>query len=364
MINVNELSVPDRWLLVVRGVAQLTVEDQEGRRIGPSRDPGYAALIENQIPGATYNPGQVFSSVFLMEPGIYTFKLIAKAPDRVHVSLSLFNAVGKLYAIFFQGVPLTERSQVQLVYDTADRSTMPMLALDRDGNGEIEQIQPTILSPQASNDIAPPTTQIEINDNVVTVSAIDNPGGAGVLRTYYTTDGITRSIYTEPFALPPDAKIVMAYSEDRAGNLEYPGAVRPVLGLSETHVVMKVRAGTQDTVQHTVDVVNLDPISVTGQLQWEALTDVPWLSVEPSAGTTPYPITLSMYSADLGAEPREAGVKGISGIAYEANVIVRSVTPGTVFAERILSVRVEVATAQRALKRGQARPGSISGSDA
>jgi hypothetical protein len=344
----NELSVPDRWLLMVRGLAQIIVEDQEGRRIGPGRDPDYPNFVENQIPGASYTPGRVFSSVFLNQPGIYTLTLIAQAPNSVHVSLSLYNAVSKFDTFFFQGVPMTERGQARLVYDTADQTATPILALDRKGNGEIEHIQPTILSPQASDDVVPPTTQIDINDNVVTLSATDNRGGAGVLRTYYTTDGISRSVYTEPFTLPPDAKIVMAYSEDRAGNLEYPGAVRPILGLSETQVVMKARAETHEAVRYTVDVINLDPISVTGRLEWQASTDVPWLSVEPRAGTTQHPITLSMRSADLGAEPREAWVKGISGIIYEANVIVRSLTPGTVFAERILPVRVEVATAQRA----------------
>ena len=238
------------------------------------------------------------------------------------------------------------QSQGQLVYDTADQSTIPVLALDRDGNGNIEQIQPTILSPQASDDIEPPTTQIEINENVVTLSATDNPGGAGVFRTYYTTNGLTRSVYVEPFPLPPDAKIVMAYSEDRAGNMEYPGAVRPILGLSETHVDMRARANTQEPVMHSVDVINRDPLSLTGQLEWWAVTDAPWLSIEPRAGTTPESITLSVNSADLAAEPPKSKVTGFSGVAYEAKVIVRSRTIGTVFAEQMLHVHVEISAAQ------------------
>jgi len=211
-------------------MAQVSVEDQQGRRTGPREDQDYPNLIENQIPGASYKSGQFFSSVFLNQQGIYTFALIGQTSTSVHVLLSLYNAVSKFYTFFFQGIPMTERSHARLVYNTADQSAIPVLVLDREGNGEIEQIQPTILSPQASNDFVPPTTQIDINDNVLTLSATDNPGGAGVWRTYYTTDGTTRAVYTEPFRLPPDAKIVMAYSEDRAGNLEYPGAVWPVLG--------------------------------------------------------------------------------------------------------------------------------------
>ena len=232
--------VPDRWLLVVRGLAQLTVEDQEGRRVGPRREPEYSTLVENTIPGATYSPGQVFSSVFLNQPGTYTFMLIAQAPHNMHLSLKRYNSSSKFDTFFFQGIPMIEGAIARLVYDTTEPSTVPVLTVDREGNGESERIQPTILSPQASDDTVPPTTQIHINDNVVIVSATDNPGGAGVLRTYYTTDGVTRTVYIEPFPVPPDAKILMAYSEDRAGNLEYPGAVWPVFGLSHDNFVLNL----------------------------------------------------------------------------------------------------------------------------
>ncbi len=326
-MSVTPSSVPDRWLLVVKGMAQVKVEDQLGRRIGPNQE--YPNLIENQIPGARYNRGQFFSSVFLNQPGVYTFMLIGQFPDSVKVSLGLYNAMGKFYTFFFHEVLMTERGQAQIVYNTADQSAMPVLTLDQEGNGEVVQIQPIILSPQASNDVEPPTTQIDTNDNIATISAMDNPGGAGILRTYYSMDGMTRATYTEPFPLPSDAKIVMAYSEDRAGNLEYPGAVRPVLGLSENHVVMRTRTGSQEIVKHIVDVVNLDPIPITGQLDWEAWTDVPWLSVEPRAGTTPYSITLSVRPVDLTAD------------LHAAKVVIRSLTTGTVFAERTLDVYIE-----------------------
>jgi hypothetical protein len=148
---------------------------------------------------------------------------------------------------------------------------------------------------------------------------------------YISCDGTTRAVYTEPFRLPPDAKIVMAYySEDRAGNLEYPGAVWPVLGLSELQVVITATMGTQEIVWHTVDVVNLDPITVTGQLEWDASTNVPWLSVEPSGGKTPETMTLSVRVADL------------SRGSHETNVSIRSLTPRTFFAERVLPVRIEI----------------------
>jgi hypothetical protein len=335
---VRSSPVPDRWLLVVRGLTQVIVENQEGRRIGPSRDPDYPNVMENQIPGASYKPGQFFSSVFLNRPSIYTFTFIAHAPSNVHISLRLYNAVSKFHSFFFQGIPMTERSQARLVYDTADQSAMPVLALDREGNGVIEQISPTLLTPQASDDIVSPTTKIYINDNIVTLSATDNPGGAGVWRTYYTTDGITHSIYTDPFPLPPDSKIVMAYSEDRAGNLEYPGAVYPVLGISETKIVLKAKAGDRKAVQHVIDVVNLDPFPLTGPLQWEVFTEDPFLSIEPAAGLTPYSITIYANSAKLKPAP------------YKATVVIRALTANTVFAERTLQVQLRITAAPKSKK--------------
>ncbi len=122
----------------------------------------------------------------------------------------------------------------------------------------------------------------------------------------------------------------MAFSVDRNGNREYPGAILPVLGLSEAHFTLTATAGDQKVGPHTVHIRNLDPLSLTGPLAWMASTDVPWLSIEKTEGQTPDHLTFSLDPGNL-----EAGT-------YNGNVIVRSSTPGVVYAERVIPVVLEV----------------------
>jgi hypothetical protein len=323
-------AVSDRWLLQVRGAADIIVEDQQGRRIGPLIGQEYRNVYENQIPGASYKPGEAYSSVFLNRPGVYTFTLSTKIPNRVHIYLSVFNAGGKLGTFFFQSVPLIQASQGRIIYNPADSTVAPTLDLDYEGNGAIQQIEPVLLTPEASSDMAPPVTQIYASDNVVTVVAADNPGGAGVLRTYYSTDGVTRAVYTGPFAVPLDARIVMAYSEDRAGNTEYPGAVRPVLATSESFLVLTAPAGSPAPVERTIDVLNPDPFSMTGQLEWEASTDSSWLALAPARGTTPSQLLIRLDAVALTAG------------TYNAGVIVQSLTAATILGQRVVRVRADI----------------------
>jgi hypothetical protein len=165
---------------------------------------------------------------------------------------------------------------------------------------------------------------------VVLSATDDHPGSSGVWRTYYTTDARTFSIYDQPFPLPPEAKFVMAFSVDRNGNREYPGQVVPVLGLSEMQLAFTATAGHHKVTPHVVHVRNLDPLSGTGQLAWEASTNVPWLSLEKTKGQTPDLLKLSVNPGDL-----QPGM-------HTGSVVVRSPTPGVGHAERIIPVVLEV----------------------
>ncbi len=164
----------------------------------------------------------------------------------------------------------------------------------------------------------------------VILSAEDNPGGSGVLRTYYTTDGSNFSVYRGPFQLAPEAKLVMAYSIDRNGNREYPGAVLPLLQLSQTHILFTAIANNPKIAPQRVRVMNADPIPLTGPLQWEASTPTPWLAIEPRSGKTPGLITLTVNTGKL--EPGR----------YIGNVVVRSFIPGVEYIERTIDVTLEV----------------------
>lgn len=129
----------------------------------------------------------------------------------------------------------------------------------------------------------------------------------------------------------------MAFSIDRNGNQEYPGAVLPVLGLSQKQFVFRARVGDEDIVPQQLQIVNLDPVPLTGQLQWAISLNIPWLTIEPTQGTTPGIARLFVNSTGL-----EAGT-------YTGTFVVTSPTKGVVFAEQTVSVDL-------ILEEGQAPP--------
>ena len=363
------LSSADRWLLRVRGDVQVEIVDDQGRRIGPfleredkeeglrvgwfrqkREDEGeeghrlrqnqtLPSIFEVSIPGASYKPERTFTSVLLTQPGMYTCKFLGRSPSAVDIYLTGFNATTRLDTIYFHGVPISERSSAQFAYSTYDPPVNLVLTLQDEARRE--DIPPTaILNPRESQDTLPPRTTISLKGEQVIVSATDNPDGSGVLQTYYTTDAQTFSVYSAPFLLPAEAKIVMAFSIDRNGNREYPGAVLPVLGLSATHLVFTSTVGDQHIAPQVVYIMNLDPIPVTGPLEWLASTNIQWLTIEKKEGRTPDLMTLSVDRGNL-----KPGT-------YTGDVVVRSPTSGVVYAERIVSVVLEIRADREASSPG------------
>ncbi len=346
----NLALVANRWLLRVRGRVMVEIEDTAGRRLGPYRKNREVLekevedvsqhnvspnLFELTIPGATYNPGRSFTTAFLGRTDRYSFRLQGQAPSVVDVYLTAFSSNNRLDTAFFHAIPMTEDSRASFVYNTDHPLESIAIKLLPKPGSEVLHISPTaILRPSESIDHTPPTTTIAINsDNSVTLSATDHPGGSGVLRTHYTTDLRTFSIYEGvPFLIPADAKIVMAFSVDRNGNQEYPGAVRPVLGVHPNVVVFQATVGNAQRVAQQIQAFNLDPVPLTGPLEWEASTEeeTPWLFIEPQAGKTPGLLTLSVHTNQLQAN------------TYTARVLVKARTPETIFAERAISVALEL----------------------
>jgi hypothetical protein len=332
----------ERWQLRVRGPVLTDIKDGEGRHIGPIREkvldflkrshdgkeaetysirqaeeeeeeheqdkrrirqiPDFPTLFEVSIPGVTYNPGRTFSWVSLSQPGIYKFQLLGRTAGTVDIYWTGFSDTTRLNTTFFHAIPITAGDLVSFDYDTFHPSTLTVTFTNSAGT-ESKVIQPTaILDPMASRDETPPITSITLRENEALVSATDGPDGSGVLYTLYTTDLRTFTKHTPPFSatIPPDARLVMAFSVDRNGNREYPGAVIPVLGLSQTHFVFQATEGSQQVVSQHLKIVNLDPVPLTGPLDWVASVQAgSWLIVEPQAGKTPSIVTLSVNISGL-----------------------------------------------------------------
>jgi hypothetical protein len=349
---------------------EVEVVDEQGRRVGPylerkedqaslrlgwlrrsimvdeGQEPGLAdgqpqalpQLYEISIPGASYNPGRSFTTVLLTQPGIYTCRCRAQTSCAVDIYWTPFHASSRLQTIYYHGVLMRPQSQLQWVFNTTVYAAEPP-TIKRMATGpyplpeEGQPIAPTaILEPQESLDTLAPQTTISFQNDLVVISATDHPAGSGVLRTYYSTDARTFSLYQQPFPLPPEAKTVMAFSIDRNGNREYPGVILPVLGLSETQLIFRAKIGDSQIAPQVVHVRNLEPIGVTGELTWVAITDAPWLIIDKQVGQTPDMLTIAVDIGQAGSEPG----------TYTGSVVISSSTPGAVYAERVVPVVLEV----------------------
>lgn len=111
-------------------------------------------------------------------------------------------------------------------------TTVEYRSWDYTGNAEAAHSQTVTLQEPA--DGTPPVTTISCNGGscqsgsyykpvTVTLSATDNPGGWGVAKTYYTTDGSTPTtsspVYTGPFTVHGPVTVEF-FSTDLAGNAE------------------------------------------------------------------------------------------------------------------------------------------------
>lgn len=111
-------------------------------------------------------------------------------------------------------------------------ATIQYRSWDNAGNAEAAHSQS--ISVQQGSDSTPPTTTISCNGSPcqstpyykpvqVALTATDNPGGFGVDKTYYTTDGsdptTSSNVYTGPFTLNQPATVKF-FSTDLAGNSE------------------------------------------------------------------------------------------------------------------------------------------------
>ena len=177
---------------------------------------------------------QIFSDgvhYYVPDNGLYTI-IIDGSSERQNLKISLLQNGGysKTFVFHDFDIPIGGLGKVQISADLINL----LMNIDTDGDGTFDnQILPIVLpDPDASNDIMPPVTTIDIegtlgtddwyvSDVTVTLSATDT-GGSGLLATRYQfADDATFTDYNAPLQITaPGNHTLHYYSIDRNLNKE------------------------------------------------------------------------------------------------------------------------------------------------
>lgn len=239
--------------ITVLSPADLHLADASGNHTGLAAN---GVDIEQNIMGSQFFRFANNQVAMVSSEATYTITLAGTGQGTFDLVIDDWLDDSAIRTVVYQGVPVSPNTKARLIYDAANQPGA--LALDFDGDSIFERIvaPSSVVIPQNGKlDLQPPTTSVALNGMVgsngwftssvtVTLTATDQPDGAGVLKTVYTLDnGQTLQTYTGLFVIAQDGMwTVQAYSIDRAGNSEAPMAsatikidrTAPVLNASVT----------------------------------------------------------------------------------------------------------------------------------
>jgi len=229
---------PDPFIQVaVWGNARVSVRDAAGNLTGVNE----SGWIVNDIPLATFDPGDGGTFVVLPSSGVYTLTLHSESNSPVQLKVTDFRApttdseFTPYQRAVFVDVPVVISGTATMQIDFAMGLPNLSLLVSNSNGVPTAALPPTsVLDQQQSQDYTSPTTTVTVQGTqdalgfytgtvTVTLSATDS--GVGVLKTEYSLDGgQTWQTYTTPVSvIAEQAPVLYARSVDLGGNQEYPG---------------------------------------------------------------------------------------------------------------------------------------------
>jgi len=209
---------------------ELHIYDEAGNHVGPNEN----GDIEINIPGVQYDI--IDGNKFAFLPEGLNYQIIAQATNTGSFNARIQNIENGEYTrtAYYNEVPLNSTSANTRV-EINDSQEDYTMQIDQDGDNiyEASTTPSSILSRGESGDLAKPETDLNIigvqghddwyiSDIQVELTAQDNEGGSGILKTEYSLDnGNTWAEYQGPFIIGQEGTTTISYqSTDRAGNVE------------------------------------------------------------------------------------------------------------------------------------------------
>jgi pimeloyl-ACP methyl ester carboxylesterase len=219
------------------GTADLHIYDSAGNHVGLPAGALFGQEVE--IPDASFVvsglPSGGVQVARLHANDTYTITLTSRMPDgAASLRLTYYQGDQAVMMQVFQSIPMTTTTTATVLLPglALGDQTPPLALVWAEGVPAVEiPLLGSYTGDEAENpDLIPPQASISVSESgLVTITAVDNPGGSGVATIFYSLDPAAANDsfveYTGPFQLPGGPVKITAVALDNAGNGQYPGAV-------------------------------------------------------------------------------------------------------------------------------------------
>jgi pimeloyl-ACP methyl ester carboxylesterase len=219
------------------GTADLHIYDSAGNHVGLPAGALFGQEVE--IPDASFVvsglPSGGVQVARLHANDTYTITLTSRMPDgAASLRLTYYQGDQAVMMQVFQSIPMTTTTTATVLLPglALGDQTPPLALVWAEGVPAVEiPLLGSYTGDEAENpDLIPPQASISVSESgLVTITAVDNPGGSGVATIFYSLDAAAANDsfveYTGPFHLPDGPVKITAVALDNAGNGQYPGAV-------------------------------------------------------------------------------------------------------------------------------------------